>query len=513
VNATARLDVRRLSKRFGVNEALRDASLVLQGGEIHGLVGENGSGKSTLVKLLSGYWPPEPGGEVLVDGEALALPIKPGDMRRHGLSVVHQDLGLVDGFSVAENLRVGDFQVHRLTRAIRWRGEREKTREALAALGQTIDPSAQVEQLSAAQRASVAIARALQHHERGRGVVMFDESSRALPRESLAHFHALVREVADQGGSVLFVSHRLDEVLGLADRVTVLRDGQVVAAGVSRAELTEQELIRLMLGRELATPASRRGRERPSGEIAAQARDLSGSLLDRVELTVGRGEIVGLTGLVGSGYEELPYLLGGARRAAAGTLTIDGACIDLTRSTPRQLSDAGVAIVPERRAEEGLAMELSVQENVTIPRVRTRGSRLLLGASWQRQEADRVVRELGVRPAEPDMLVRQLSGGNQQKVLLGKWLLGEPALLVMHEPTQGVDVGAHREIVEVILRTAGRGCGVVVAGLDAGELAMLCDRVLILRAGRIASEISGARLSFAGIVAAVYSTQTVGIDA
>lgn len=508
MSSVPRLEVRALSKTFGANRALRDASLAVAPGEIHGLVGENGSGKSTLVKLLSGYHRPDPGGAVLIDGDALALPIAPDEMRRRGLAVVHQDLGLVDHFSVVENMRIGAMRPRRLSRRIRWAQERAATAAAIAALGQTIDLDARVGELTAVQRACVAIGRALQHAAPGRGLVMFDESSRALPRDSLVLFHALVRDVARRGGAVLLVSHSIEEVVSLCDRVTVLRDGRVVGAGLDAATLDAGGLIELMLGRELDARLTRRHRAaRPARPAVAQVRGLTGALLQGVDLDVAAGEVVGVTGLIGSGYEELPYLIGGAKPARAGTLTVAGTTLALVRPSPRAFIAAGVALVPERRADDGLALSLSVRENVTLPRIRARGGRLFTGGEWQREEVDRVIGELGVRPAAPELPVAKLSGGNQQKVLLGKWLVGRPRLLALHEPTQGVDVGAQADILAVIERTVAEGCGVLIAGLDATELAGVCDRVLVIREGAITRELVGESVGFDQIVHAVYGAR------
>ncbi len=478
--------------------------MVVHPGEVHGLVGENGSGKSTLVKVLSGYHRPDPGGSLSIDGRAVALPVRPWLVRKLGLSVVHQDLGLIDSFSVLENMRVGLFGVGRFTRAIRWREERELAAASLAALGADIDPSVRVAELSAAERAEVAIARAIQQQETGRGVVMFDESTRALPPEPRRHFHALVREIVGRGGSALLVSHQLDEVLEHTDRVTVLRDGQVVASGVPTAELSENELIRLMLGRELASGDRRRSTSVVPGGELVEVRGLRGGVLDDVTLTLRPGEVLGVTGLLGSGFEELPYLLAGARRAQHGRLVLDGREFDLTRGSVPDLLDAGVALVPERRGSEGLALSESVLDNVTLPRVRRRGAIAHVGNAWQQQETDWVLRELGVRPAEPRMTVGRLSGGNQQKVLLGKWLCGRPRLLLLHEPTQGVDVGARRDIAQVIGRAAQEGAAVILAGMDAGELASLCDRVLVLKSGAVHAELRE-ELSADLIIEAVYA--------
>jgi ribose transport system ATP-binding protein len=334
---------------------------------------------------------------------------------------------------------------------------------------------------------------------------MFDESSRALPRDALEHFHTLIREVAARGTSVLLVSHQLEEILDMTDRVTVLRDGVVVGDGLATSELDEHGLIRLMLGRELEShPLERPEASSADRAPAARASGLRGRLVDGIDLEVGGGEIVGVTGLVGSGFEELPYLVGGARRAEAGELTVGERTIDLTTACPRDLVDAGVALVPERRDAHGLSLSMTVLENVTLPRVRLHGSPARLGTDWQREEADWVIRELGVRPPAPAMPVGLLSGGNQQKVMLGKWLRGEPRLLVLHEPTRAVDVAARRDLLEVLFGAARDGAGVLVAGMDAHELESMCHRVLVMRNGSVGEELRGDEITVEGIVNAVY---------
>lgn len=491
-----RLEVRQLSKTFGANRVLRDAAFSIGTGEVHGLVGQNGSGKSTIAKILSGFHTPDRGAEVLVDGTSLRLPVRPADMRAHGIAVVHQDLGLVERCTVVENIRLGSYGVNPLTRAIRWREERQLAVEAIARLGHSIDPDARIADLSAAERATVAIARAVQHQQLGQGLVMFDESTRALPRETLETFYALVRQIVNRGGSVLLVSHHLDEVLALTDRVTVLRDGSIVGQSIATSELDEGQLIELMLGRELAAPVHaakpKSQSSDPEAVPAVEAHSVSGRLVRGIDLRIAEGEVVGVTGLVGSGYEELPYLLAGVRPGASGTLSVaGGANLDLARTTPPRALAAGIALVPERRAEDGLALSLSVSKNVTLPRVSARGSALRIGGAWQQEEARAVIEELGVRPADPDYIVGSLSGGNQQKVLLGKWLANQPRLLLLHEPTQGVDVGARVDLIAAVRKAATSGTGVIVAGLDPTELAAICDRVLVLRDGRIAHEFTG----------------------
>ena len=487
-----RLEVARVFKTFGSARVLRDVGLRIAPGELHGLVGQNGCGKSTLVKILTGIYPPDPGGAITVDGRALSLPVRPLEARAAGLSVVHQNLGLVDDRTVWENVRLGRFKASgRFTRRIDGKAERAAVESVFARLGASVDVNEKVGELSAEDRAAVAIARAMQDHQPGGGLIIFDESTRAMGKAARGRFFDLVRSVIDGGASVLMISHQLEEVVEVTDRVTVMRDGQVVEMGIPTKETDEAGLTRLMLGRHLVTHG--RVDSHARDESAVQVRNLVVRSVRGLDLDVKKGEIVGLTGLVGSGAVAVAEAIGGAREARAGTLTINGKKLSLKprRGSNEEFIAAGVAFVAERRLEQGLAAELSVTQNLTLPRVRTRGGRLRIGQGWQAEETAAMIKKLDIKPPEPHQLVGTLSGGNQQKVLLGKWLAGRPDLLVLHEPTQAVDVGARHDIIEAIREAAAAGCGVLISSVDAADLSVLCDRVLVFRAGTVTAELTG----------------------
>ena len=504
---TGRLEVAGLSKTFGPTRALRGVGLTLAPGELHGLVGQNGCGKSTLVKILTGVYTPDPGGSISVDGRSLSLPIRPSQQRAAGVSVVHQNLGLVDDRTVWENVRLGRYHAARFTRRIDRRLERAESARILEGLGYHLDVDAPVGRLSAQDRAAVAIARAVQDHRPGGGLVIFDESTRALGRTARGRFFELVRSLTDTGTSVLLISHQLDEVVETTDRVTVLRDGAVVESAVETKDVDEAALTAMMLGRHLVVHG--RAVSHARDETVASVRGLSADLVAGFDLDVRRGEIVGLTGLVGSGFAEAAEAMTGARRADSGTLTIDGREIPLDRrqASTEAFVRSGVAFVPERRLEEGLAGEMSVAENLTLPRVRSRGGKFRIGSDWQHAETAAMIEKLDIRPPNPHAPVGTLSGGNQQKVLLGKWLAGEPKLLVLHEPTQAVDVGARHDIIDAVREAAHCGCGVVLASIDPADLAVLCDRVIVLRDGRIAKELVG-EIEPDAIAHAVFTDET-----
>jgi ribose transport system ATP-binding protein len=487
-----RLEVADVSKTFGSARVLRDIRLHITPGELHGLVGQNGCGKSTLVKILTGIYTPDSGGAITVDGRALSLPVRPLEARAAGLSVVHQNLGLVDDRTVWENVRLGRFKAAgRFTRRIDGKAERAAVEEVFARLGTRVDVNEKVGGLSAEDRAAVAIARAMQDYEPGGGLIIFDESTRAMGKAARGRFFGLVRSVIDGGASVLMISHQLEEVVEVTDRVTVMRDGQVVEAGLPTKETDEAGLTRLMLGRHLVTHS--RVDSRARDELAAQVRHLVVRSVRDFDLDLKKGEIVGLTGLVGSGAVAVAEAIGGARAARAGTLTAGGKKLSLKpkRGSTEEFIRAGVAFVAERRLEQGLAAELSVTQNLTLPRVRSRGGRLRIGRAWQAAETAAMIEKLDIKPPDPNKLVGTLSGGNQQKVLLGKWLAGRPDLLVLHEPTQAVDVGARHDIIEAIREAAADGCGVLISSVDAADLSVLCDRVLVFRGGKVTAELTG----------------------
>ena len=486
-----RLEVAHLSKTFGPARVLRDIQLTVAPGELHGMVGQNGCGKSTLVKILTGVYTPDPGGSIVVDGRRLRTPVQPMEQREVGVSVVHQNLGLVDDHTVWENVRLGRYQAHGPFRKINSRAERDSVAAVLTRLGRTIDVNAPAGTLGAEDRATIAIARAMQDHRPGGGLIIFDESTRALGKTARGRFFELVRSLIDGGASVLLISHQLEEIVEATDRVTVLRDGQVVETGIPTRDIDEAGLTRLMLGRHLVTHS--RVNSHAQEDAAATVRGLSVGQVRGLDLTVRRGEIVGLTGLMGSGFEEVAEALGGARRAESGELTVGATTLSLSarRASTENFVHAGVGYVPERRLDEGLAAEMTMAENMTLPRVRSKGSRLRTGGAWQAEETRTMIAKLDIKPPRPDAPVSTLSGGNQQKVVLAKWLAGTPNLLVLREPTQAVDVGARHDIIDAIRETAKDGCGVLIASIDAADLAVLCDRVLVFRHGAVTGELSG----------------------
>jgi ribose transport system ATP-binding protein len=484
-----------LSKAFGGSPALDDVSLTIAPGEVHGLLGENGSGKSTLIKILAGFHAPD-SGELRVGGEEISLPLAPGQFRALGLSFVHQDLGLIPDIAVVENLRLADL-VARRGGTIWWRREEAA---ALATLQRYrvshIDPRALVGDLPESDRALVAIIRALEEIREARersvnrsGLLILDEPTVFLPRTETEALFRRIREMVDESAtSVMFVSHDLDECLDITDRITVLRDGRV-AGTVTTADTTEGELIELIIGRQLTVSDDEA--HVPAEQVAFEVRGLQGREVAGVDITIHRGEVLGLTGLAGSGFAAVVYLLFGAGGCKEGTLEFGDVRIDLSTLTPARAITHGLALIPGDRQADGGVGELTVLENVMLPVLDEYAFAGTLRHAQLRRAAQQQLELLDVRPRNSAAEYASLSGGNQQKAVLAKWLQAKPQLVLMHEPTQGVDIGARAQIFAILDRTAKAGTAIVCASTDYEQLAAVCDRVLIFARGAIVSELRG----------------------
>lgn len=494
------LEALHFSKRFGGTLALDDVALTIHSGSVHGLVGHNGSGKSTFIKILAGYHTPEPGAELTIDGHTVRLPLAPGLFRSLGMAFVHQDPGLVSSLSIVENLRIGVIAQGRLKR-VSWREEIRRCEQLLAEFGMACDPRANVETLRPWQRPMLAIIRAvdetrrlLQETGRQSGVLVLDEPTANLADSNVGQLFDVVRRVQAVGFGVLFVSHDLDEVLDLTDHVTVLRDGRVAGSGIT-ANFSRSDLVRLIVGHDIAPSEPAPAVAPVRTDHVTQVQGLSGHGLRDVAVSVAPGEIVGASGLIGSGFAELGPLLMGGLRASQGHIRLGTRTIDLTKLTPAAAVAAGICYVPGDRLGEGCIGELTVLDNLTLPVLHRffRAGRVRRGplASYARMEVTR----FGVRPPDPALPLEALSGGNQQKVLLAKWLQLEPKLLILQEPTQGVDIGAREKIFTIIRAFVARGGGVLCLSGDHEQLEMLCHRVLIFRRGRIARELTGTEVT------------------
>ena len=491
---TAVLNVKTVSKTFPGQVALDHASIVVKPGRVHAVVGQNGSGKSTLIKILAGYHRADEGAKATLLGEDLDLVGNAGG-RSERIHVMHQDLGLVNSLNSVENLALGrGFHTGFLGR-VRWKEENTRAKAHLATIGATFDVRVPVGMLTPSERSLVALARALEGwDDGGGGLLILDEPTASMARLDVMHLFEAVRKIRDRGAGVVFVSHRIDEVFEIADDYTVLRDGKVVAGGAV-LDLTHEWLIELIVGRALDEVGIHEHEH--AGQPVMEVRNLWGDRLEALNLTVHAGEIVGFAGLVGSGREELPNLLFGAKRRAAGTVNIKGNAVT---ADPYQAMCAGMALVPAERKRYGSIGHQTIRENISLARLRPLMSRGRLSRRLERSDVAKWADRVELRPAAPERLFDTLSGGNQQKAVLARWLRTTPSILVLDEPTQGVDVGAKSTIYGLLGRAAADGMGLVVCSSEAEELAAICDRVIVLVNGRSVVELHGSALSAESIV-------------
>jgi len=495
--AEAILRVRGLSKTFGGTRALQRLDLDIDVAEIHALIGHNGSGKSTFIKTLAGYVHPDPGGEIWVDGESLA---SVGGHRQHDLlRFVHQDLGLVHQLSATDNIALRGSFLRRRTGRVDWRKQEALTRSMLATFDVHLDVRRPLGEATPVERTIVAIAGALQGWDVSHGLLVLDEPTAVLPPGEVDRLLEIVRRLRSRGISVLYVSHRLEEVLDLADRVTVLRNGEKVTT-CDVAGLTKADLVALMLGPDAPSQTGFTSPRAASWEPGLEARNVSGRYLREAEIAIGRGEIVGVAGLPGSGREEIPYLLAGALPGGTGSIRVGGSG---TWSDLRRARHPDIAFVPGDRGTEGVIKEMSIGENLSLSILDELSSFGLLSRRTERRAVDRWLSELTVTRTDSSARIDDLSGGNQQKVLIGRSLARRPSVLLLSEPTAGVDVGARAAIYDLIARRAADGTSVLVSSSDIADLLAVCHRVVVLRDGRPVGELAGSRLSEHALVRAM----------
>jgi ABC-type sugar transport system ATPase subunit len=489
------LRVEQVSKSFPGVLALQDVSLEVYPGEVLGLVGENGAGKSTLMKILSGVYAPD-GGQILLDGQPVSIH-DPRHAQRLGISIIYQEFNLMPNLSVEENVFVG--REPNSGGIVRWRDLRRQTQDLLNQLGVQLNPSATVRDLSVAEQQMVEIAKALSMNAR---LVIMDEPTSALTETEVTALFAIIRGLRERGLAVIYISHRLEEIFDICDRVTVLRDGQL-AGDLSISEATPDRIVRLMVGRPLGDLFRPEEAERRLAVLTEQQpapilevrglgrtgtlRDASAIVLEDISFALRPGEIVGLSGLVGSGRTEIARAIFGADDYDRGEILVHGRPTRIR--SPRDAIQLGIGLVPEDRKLQALVLKLAIRENLALS-ILGRLSRFgVVRLRPERAMARQLVESLRVRTPSIDQKVLNLSGGNQQKVVIAKWLALHPKILIMDEPTRGIDIGAKAEVHGLMHQLAGDGVAILMISSELPEILFMSDRILVMRQGRIAGEL------------------------
>lgn len=493
------LSVTSISKAFGGAQALKGVSIELKSGEVHGLVGANGAGKSTLIRILAGLVQPD-GGEICIDGNPIAIE-SPHRASELGMNFIHQDLALVPTMTVLENIMLG---LPKKTRfgMVDWLAISREVNPVALRVGLQAPLDTKVRDLSTAESWLVSICRALVHKAR---LIVMDEPTASLSVGESERLFAIIADLAASGVAVLYVSHRLGEILRLCQRVSIFRDGASIGC-LERAKLTRQILVEAIVGHPeaLTAPIERKA---PMGAPVLSVSGLARQpKVNGVSFALHRGEVLGIGGLVGSGRSELARLIYGADRIDSGTMTIGGKPFAPRNST--EAYRAGIGLVPEERRAEGLLLTKSIAFNLSLANLASlihSPALPFISASKRSALARDTVRELGIKTSGINAPVGRLSGGNQQKVVIGRWLRREPSILILDEPTRGVDIGARAEIHRLIRELANNGMAVLVISSEPDELPDLCDRVLVMADGRIVCELEGMSISRASIVAASYA--------
>lgn len=493
-----------LAKTFPGVRALQGVDLRVTGGTVHALLGHNGCGKSTLVKTLAGFHHPDPGWAATIDGAPLELGSADA-ADRAGIRFVHQELGLVSELGAMDNVGLALGYARTRSRLIDWRRHADRTRELLARFGMGLDLQRPLSQVSPVERTAVAIVRAVAGWEPGRGLLVLDEPTAALPAREVDVLFKLIRDIRDSGTPVLLISHRLDEVMSIADHATVMRSGQVHWDGSTEA-MSVRKFATMIAGEEVeelerAIPASGR-RNQPGERPILQVRGLRGRYLAGIDLDLFRGEILGVAGLLGSGREELPYALAGAMsHPVEGTIAVDGR--PLERLDIQCARANGIALVPADRAHESVVGAFSVRENVSLAALKQVATWRRLSPTSDRRFARRWLSAVDADPGVSERPITTLSGGNQQKAVLARWLSVGPRVLAVSEPTAGIDIGARTSIYEEVRRRAEEGLSIVMSSSDAEDLMAVCDRVLVLRDGALVADLPRSELTKSAIIAAM----------
>lgn len=467
------LSVHNITKTYPGVIALNDISAEFYEGEVHGLMGENGAGKSTLMKVISGVIEPDEGHFYIADEKFEK--ICPNRATEKGLRIIHQELNLIPTLSVTENIFIGRFLGNKIT--VKFSEMRNRAVKIFEEMGVSISPDVLVEDLTVAQMQLVEIAKAISQEVR---VLIMDEPTSPLTQTEVKLLFALIKRLKKKGVTIIYISHRLSEIFELTDRITVMRDGEKVVTAKTE-DMDREALINLMVGRTLKETFPERNR-RPQGEIL-RVENLCGNGLNDISFALKRGEILGLAGLVGAGRTELVRLIFGADKIISGKIFMEEKEIQI--DNPAAAVENKIALIPEDRKSQGIILELSVKENLSLPNYRLISRRALIQKSSENKLVSSQVERMRIKTPSVSQLVKNLSGGNQQKVVVGKWLAGEAKILIFDEPTRGIDVGAKQEIYHLMNELTEQGISIIMVSSEMEELMGMSDRILVLREGKI----------------------------
>ncbi|WP_018247305.1 sugar ABC transporter ATP-binding protein [Orenia marismortui] len=471
------LEMKNINKSFFGVQALKDVSLQIHKGEVHCLIGENGAGKSTLMKILSGAYQRD-SGEIFFNGKKLDTS-STLQVQKEGISIIYQEFNLASVLTVAENIFMGREPLNKLGMIDKDKMY-EDTQKILDKLGVEVSPRAMVNSLSVAEQQFVEIAKALSF---GAKLIVMDEPSATLTPKELARLFAVICDLKNKGVSIIYISHHLDELIEIGDRVSVLRDGEHVATD-DVDNIDKDQIIRWMVGRDLTN--SYPERTVTTGEVVLKIRNLSSEgVLNNINFSLHKGEILGIAGLVGAGRTELVRALYGADPKDTGEVYLNDQLINV--ESPKDSIEHGIGLLPEDRKQQGVVLGQSIKNNITLAKIDKVTKKLLIDNGKEREEVQRYIDDLGVKTPSQEMLARNLSGGNQQKVVLAKWMFTDSNILIFDEPTRGIDVGAKYEIYELMNRLTEQGKSIIMISSELPEIIGMSDRVLVMHKGRISS--------------------------
>lgn len=474
----AYISLKNVSKTFPGVKALQNINFDVRPGEVHGLIGENGAGKSTLIKVLAGVYQPDPGAEIIIDGQTVEN-LTPTESMRRGIMVIYQDFSLFPTLTVKENIAFSE-QIENNRRIINWKEIDRTCKKALDTLGVDIDPNAKLGSLSTAKQQLVAIARAIVYKAK---ILVMDEPTSALSSGEVQNLFRIVNDLKASGMGIIFISHKLDELFQICDRMSVIRDGQYIGTR-KNGEATTAEIITMMVGREIS---EEHVGGTNIGETILEVKNISKrGNYDDISFSLRKGEVLGITGLVGAGRTETVRALFGLNPPDSGEMYLEGKRID--PKSPAEAQKLGIAYVPENRRTEGLVLQQDAESNITLSILRDFVKGGLVDFNERQKRSVSLIEQLNVKPAYPYMQAEKFSGGNQQKMVVAKWLATKPKVLIVDEPTNGIDVGAKTEIHALLRKLADEGIGIIMVSSELPEILSISDRVIVMRRGRINAE-------------------------